>query len=782
MSALAKYPERKEAASPSEDRDLLLEIRTRRDEAQEADEDNANAAKHDLKFLSGDQWPDSIKQEREADDRPVVTENDLPQFVRQVVGDMRSQRPSIKVNPDGDGAEKEVAEIYTGLIRDIEAKAATKRPYITAGASAARCGIGHWRILTDYESDQSFDQCIKLEPIDNPFAVLWDPLATAITREDAGYCFVTFLLSEEEFKRQYPEAKVVDFESTESWANDWLDRSSNSVRVAEYWRKKPKKRKLVELGDGFIGFEDDLKRQGLLNAATAIRREREVDSFEVECIKTNGFEVLEEPSIWPTRHIPIVAVVGEEYNVGEKRVRHSVIRFAKDSQQMLNYWLSTQTEYVALQPKSPYIATAQQIAAYKTDWVEANIKNRPVLLYEHVNGVAPPQRAQPPLSASGIADQIMLTKEAMRSTTGIYDAGLGKKSNETSGVAIAQRQRESDVGTSEFLDNLAASIAYTGEIIVDLIPHIYDTARQVRVLSEDGAESFKDINQRMATPEGEKLVNALTRGKYAVTVTTGPSYTTKRQEAAESMLAFVQANPQAASIVLDLIAKNMDWPGAEQFAERFKKTLPPNLQPESDDPKEQEARQAAAAQAQEAEQVQKQMVALEMGEKEAAIMKTKAEAQKLLMPEAQKQPDPLEIQKQQAEHMLKASEIDIKAKELAIKEQELVLKQAELALRQQEIASQERIEMARMADQAAAREQEMNRAALEMHHQAAMSMQSKPQGEPNEEGEGSEGGRGGRSSDRGMEAVGMGLQAIAEVMGRPKQVQRGPNGEVTGIG
>ena len=629
MSALSHGQfDKPDTNQPEDDKGLLEEIRSRRDDAFDADQDNTVAAKDDLLKLSGDQWPENIRLEREGEERPCVTQNDLPQFVRQVVGDMRAQRPAIKVSPAGGGATKAVAEIYTGLIRGIEAKAATKRPYLGAGASAARCGIGHWRVLHDFENDKSFDQCIKIEPIDNPFSVLWDPLATNITRSDANYCFVTYLLTREAFKREYPDAQDIDFDSNEPWAGDWLDRSSNSVRVAEYWRKKPIKRTLIELGDGFVGYKDEMEKAGLLIGPVVIKRSRQVDSFEVECTKTNGFEVLEEPVKWPTKHIPIVAVVGEEFNVGEKRVRHSVIRFAKDSQQMLNYWLSAQTEYVALQPKAPYIATAKQVASYKADWQDANNKNRPVLVYD-ADPLAPgaPQRAQPPVSAQGITEQILMAKDAMRSTTGIYDAGLGKKSNETSGVAIAQRQRESDVGTSEFLDNFAASIAYTGEIIVDLIPHIYDTERQLMVLAEDGSESFEDVNKRMMTPEGEQIINALSNGEYAVTVSTGPSYTTKRQESAESMMMFVQANPQAAQYVLDLIAKNMDWPGAEQFAERFKKMLPPQLQPETDDPEEQQARAQAAQEGQKRADLEERAVVADISVKESTAAKNFASAE-----------------------------------------------------------------------------------------------------------------------------------------------------------
>jgi hypothetical protein len=358
-------------------------------------------------------------------------------------------------------------------------------------------------------------------------------------------------------------------------------------------------------------------------------------------VKTNGFEVLEKAQVFPSRFIPIIPVVGEEYSVGEHMVRHSVIRFAKDSQTIHNYWLSTQTEHLALQPKAPFVATAKQIQKYADVWKTANTSNHSVLIYD-VDPAAPnsrPMREQPPASSAAFSEQIARAGEGMKATTGIYAAGLGAQGNETSGKAIMARQREGDVGTFEFRDNLNASVEHTGRILVELIPVIYDTPRMVRILGEDGEEDFAEINKPSMDPQtGEqKVENNLKLGEYGVQVRSGPSYTTRRQEAAESMLQFVQTMPQAASMVMDLVAKNMDWPGADEFAERFKKMLPPNIQPETDDPEEQQERQQAAQAAQAQQQTQERMVNADIGEKEAKAAKSTADAQKAAAEAAQTQ-------------------------------------------------------------------------------------------------------------------------------------------------
>ena len=294
-----------------------------------------------------------------------------------------------------------------------------------------------------------------------------------------------------------------------------------------------------------------------------------------------------------------------------------------------------------MQPKAPYVATAKQVNKYADIWKTANTANHSVLIYD-VDKDAPtarPQREQPPASSSAFTEQVMRATDGMKATTGIYSASLGAQGNETSGKAIQARDRQGDVSTFEFRDNLDASVEHTGKILVDLIPIIYDTPRQQRILGEDGEEDFAEINKPSVDPQtGEPMVeNDLTRGEYAVHVRSGPSYTTRRQEAAESMLQFIQTSPQAATIVMDLVAKNMDWPGADEFAERFKKQLPPNLQPETDDPEEQQERQQAAQAAQEQQQVAQRAQNAEITETEAKAAKTMADARKSGMEAAQMQ-------------------------------------------------------------------------------------------------------------------------------------------------
>jgi hypothetical protein len=608
--------------------DLLKLARTRMAEAIEADRDNRLEEMDDLEKLVGKHWPEDIRREREAENKPCLTMNRLPQFVRQVTGDIRRMNPAIKVIPADRGASKEVADIYEGLIRQIEYASNASRIYERAAEQAAASSIGWFRILNDYESDDSFLQELKIKGIRNPLSVYCDPAAELPTREDAGFIFITEQMPRTAFDKAYPgkSAADVDMDASTDGLEHWQE--NDKVVVAEYYWKEPVEREIVLLKDGSV-----IDAEDFVAPMPAIKR-RKVKTHKVMWAKISGNDVLEGPQEQPCRHIPVVAVTGEEWHVGDRVHRSSVIRHAKDAQQMYNYWRSAQTEFAALQPKAPYKVTPKQIAGLETFWNQANQKNRPYLPYNPDEKAPPPQREAPPISSQAMAEQTMLAGEDMKATTGIYDSALGNASNEKSGVAIRQRQMESDVSTSIYSDNMGEAIATAGRILIDMIPKVYDTQRVVRIMGDDDQEQMVEINGQMmqAGPDGMPVsmpVNDLTIGKYDIRVAVGPNYATRRQETAEGMLEFIRVVPGAASVTGDLIAKSMDWPDAEKFSERLKMALPPQFR-DPDDMSPEEQQQMQQAMQQQAMQAQMQQAAqqTEMRKADAEAVEAEADAQK----------------------------------------------------------------------------------------------------------------------------------------------------------
>ena len=570
----------------------------------------------DLRFYAGSpdnqfQWPADVLATRGSvqgqtiNARPCLTINKLPQHVRQVTNDQRQNRPSGKVIPVDDKADVEVAEIYDGLVRHIEYISDADVAYDTACENQVSYGEGYIRLLTEYCDDNSFDQDIKIGRIRNSFSVYMDPTIQDPCGSDAQWCFITEDLTKEEYERQFPDAQPISSMMQQGVGNasisQWV--SENTVRIAEYFYIEHEKATLNLYYGNVSAMKGSLEDQDMANRGMKPIRSRVVDVKKVKWCKINGFEVLESQD-WAGSSIPVVRVVGNEFEIDGRIYVSGIVRNAKDAQRMYNYWVSQEAEMLALAPKAPFIGYGGQFEGYETQWKTANTTNWPYLevnpdVTDGAGSVLPlPQRAAPPLAQTGLIQAKMGASDDIKGTTGQYDSSLGQTSNERSGKAILAREKQADVGTYHYVDNLARAVRYITRQIVDLIPKIYDTERIARIVAEDGETSTIKVNPNQSMPVNkivdqqgivlEKIYN-MGVGKYDVCVTTGPSYMTKRQEALEAMAQLLQGNPELWTVAGDLFIKNMDWPGAQEMSKRFAKTIDPKIMEGGDDSPEMQA-------------------------------------------------------------------------------------------------------------------------------------------------------------------------------------------------
>jgi hypothetical protein len=629
---------------------LLAEARSRLRMAIDAYSETREDELDDLRFYAGSpdnnfQWPQDVLSARGTiqgevgNARPTLTINKLPQHVKQVTNEQRMNRPGIKVIPSDEEAAEEVAEVYNGVIRHIEYISDADVAYDTACENQVAYGEGYVRLLTEYCDENSFDQDIKIGRIRNSFSVYMDPMIQDPTGADARWCFITEDLTKQEYERLYPNAAPITTlmslgvgdQSISQWINE------NTVRIAEYFYIEHEKRKL-NLYPGnqtaFDGSPEDKTFKMMFGRPT---RQRESTIRKVKWCKINGYEILEE-SEWAGKYIPVVRVIGNEFEIDGRMYVSGLVRNAKDAQRMYNYWVSQEAEMLALAPKAPFIGYGGQFEGYETQWKTANTKNWPYLevnpdVTDGQGAVLPlPQRAQPPMASSGLLQAKAGASEDIKSATGQYNASLGMTSNERSGKAILARQREGDIGTYHYVDNLARAIRHVGRQLIDLIPKIYDTQRIARIVGEDGESDMVKINPMQPEPvrkimdeEGntiDKIYNPAV-GKYDVRVVTGPGYATKRQEALESMAQLLQGNPQLWQVAGDLFVKNMDWPGADDLAARLARTIDPKIlnAEEDEDPALQAANMQIQAMGQEMEQMHQmlQQVSQSMEARDLAI-------------------------------------------------------------------------------------------------------------------------------------------------------------------
>lgn len=666
------------ASNVAKDDSVLSVMRSRMTMAISALSGTRDSELDDLRFYAGSpdnqwQWPNDVLQTRGSSQGPVVsarpclTINKLPQHVKQITNEQRMNRPTIKVLPVDDKSDIEMADVFNGVIRHIEYTSDADVAYDTACENQVTYGEGYLRILTEYCDDTSFDQEIKIGRIRNSFSVYMDPMIQDPAGADARWCFITDDMTKDEYERAYPKASPISTLTArgigDSSINQWI--SETTVRVAEYFYIECEKATL-NLYPGnhtaFTGTPEDSLLRAMFGKPL---RSRQSDRERVKWCKTNGYEILEE-SEWAGSFIPVVRVVGNEFEVDGQLYVSGLVRNAKDAQRMYNYWCSQEAEMLALAPKAPFIGYGGQFEGYEQQWKTANTQNWPYLevnpdVTDGQGAVLPlPQRAQPPMASSGLLQAKAGASEDIKSTTGQYNASLGMTSNERSGKAILARQRESDVGTYHYADNLARAVRHIGRQLVDLIPKIYDTARVARILGEDGEPSTVKMNpdqeepvKKIMGPGGvvvDKIYNPRV-GKYDVRVITGPGYATKRQEALESMAQLLQGNPQLWQVAGDLFVKNMDWPGAQDLAKRLQKMLDPKVMADEDNPALVAANQQMEAMNAEMQQmfkmlqnVQQSMEAKEMHIKqfEAEIKAYQAETQRISAVQAGMSPEQIQ--------------------------------------------------------------------------------------------------------------------------------------------
>lgn len=648
----------------------------------EREQENIDAAYDDLKFRAGEQWDASALQVRKG--RPTLTINRIPQFIRQVTGDMRQMRPSIKAVPVDSRGDKDTAETIAGMIRYIENRSDAAGIYMSGAESQVACGIGHWKVKKEYADGTTFNQELRIIGIDDQVAVACDPDAKLPMKEDAKWWLIPVDISRESFKEEYPDATVEDFDDAKhAEAEGWFDQ--DFIRIAEYWVKKPAKRILALLPDGGISDLTDKDEAERVEIGKLAKRVESRDSFKVCRYLITAAHVLEETD-WPGMNIPIIPVIGEEVKIGKRTVRHGLTRFARDPQRMVNYYSSAEAEVVALQPKSPWLATRKNVEKDMDQWSTANTEAHSVLLWtpDPANGNQAPQRIQPAVSSQGISEGLDRAVADMKGVIGIYDAGLGNRSNETSGKAILARQREGDVGTFIYIDNWSRSIKRTGSIIIDMLPHVYDTERMVRIMGEDGKVDLKWINKPTGLQEmdpqtgqprqAQKIENDVTVGAYDVVLETGPSYSTKREEAKENMTEFVRSAPDTAPVIMDLVAKAQDWPLADEISKRLEAVAPAPVQKLIAKQKRERGEEEQPDPPSQAEQMQQAAAQEELKKLQLENAKLMAEIQKI-QTEGQGGPDPVAMTKAQGEQQRIAIDAQRAQLEFASMEREMAFKE-----------------------------------------------------------------------------------------------------------
>lgn len=583
-----------------------------------SDNDSSNRveALDDLKFAGGDQWPVEIQNSRLLESRPYLTINKIDAYCRQITNQQRQQRPRMKAHGMNNDSDEKVAEIITGICRHIENQSDADSAYDNAFDFAVRMGWGFWRITHDYPRPDSFDQEIYIKRIENPFMVYFDPNSNEPDGSDAEKCLITEVISKEAFRKMYPGADDgggFTPRGTGDSQSEWITRED--IRVAEYFYTERKRMKLLLLSDGTTCYEDEKPKETVMqDAGIYVVSKRETIKKQIKWCKLTGMQILEQRD-WAGSYIPVVPVYGQQLIVDSKKKKFGLTRMAKDPQRMYNFWSTALTESVALAPKAKFLLAEGQDEGHEMEWNQANIKSMPVLRYKQTDSegrTAPvPTRIQPEPPPAGMVTALQGLDGDLKAVVGIYDPSQLPNGNQ-SGKAINGMQQQTDMTNFHYYDNLTRSIRQTGRIIVDLIPHIYDKERVLRIIGADGKGELVTLNQPNVDDQGvEKVLNDVTVGQYDVVMETGPGYASKRQEAFDSMVQMLSVDPTLMQTAGDLIFRNSDFPGADIIADRLA-AANPMAQIDEKSPVPPQVQMQLAQSQQTIQQLQQQIQAMQM--------------------------------------------------------------------------------------------------------------------------------------------------------------------------
>jgi len=548
-------PEEKQPTKQFED---FLQARLKEFQAaSEAESASRTKCLDDLRFSTGDQWDANIRSRRERKNKPCLTMDQLQQSVRIVCNEYRQQRPALEVNPVGDEADVETAEILQGLVRHIEVNSDAEIAYDGAHESVVRIGFGSWRLLSDYADDETDEQEIFVEPIRDHFSVYWQAGAS---QQKAKHCFVVSDVPKETYSEDFSESELslANFTGVGNVPPEWM--SKDTVRVAEYFQVTEEK---VE------GKKRPVKK--------------------VKWWKFNAIEILEGPTDLPGTSIPVFTAYGDDIDVDGQRYLAGLIRNGKDAQRFKNFMVSKAAETVALAPQAPWLVAEGQ-TIMENDWANANTGDIEVLYYRQtdVGGKPAPvpqrQTVEPPIQA--IQQLVQQAGLDLKSALGIYDPSLGQRKGDESGKAIERLQTQGAVSTFNYSDNVARTMRRFGRVLLQWIRDKYDVPRVRRIIKPDGSVSQvvthngaeqKAAAEKLLTEKIKKIYD-IGVGRYDVTVAVGPSYQTKRQEAAATQLDLMKTlPPPMAANIADITVGNMDIPQSKDIAERLKRMIDPKI-------------------------------------------------------------------------------------------------------------------------------------------------------------------------------------------------------------
>ena len=660
------------------DHDIIV---TQLEHDQSDEKDARDLSREDQHFLHDvdGMWEDDIVTK--FGDRPRYTFDMVSHQIDNIAGEIEQNEFQAKVDALGSGASKDTAKVLNGLIRNIQVSSNASRTYQRAGKKMIQIGFDAWRVISDFESEKSFKQVLKIQKVDNAINRIWfDSNSVEEDRSDARWVFDLRALNKSVYKDRFPKGKEQSL--SEGNSNAISDSSINQrevIVVAEILYKKEVTKMVIEFSDGSM-FEDDDKLKGrmddlLAQGITPVREPKPRKSFEVKSRWFDAGGWLSEEQDTPFKLLPVCPIYGDFDVLDNKISYQGKTRKLIDPQRVLNYAESRKIEEGAISPRAKIWMTETQASGHETELEQMNVSANPVQLYTFdKDNPSPPFPTPGPQVNQSLSETSASMQQMIQTSTNQH---TDPQRSLVSGVALERAENKGNTSNIKYHNSLMVGIQYTCQVLMGAIPVVYDTRdRQIRILEEDGSADIVTINTTIRDAKTNELValNDLSIGDFDVTCSVGAAFKNRQQEAVNAQLRLGEIAPEVIASGMDVLIGNIQAPGMGILQERARKQLfDAGIIPESQwtDEEKQEVEEEIARLQQEQEQAGQQVDPIQ----EAVVADAASQI------ESRQNQDQIDIAKLQADLEKQQQDFFVKQEELAIKREEQDRKNSETTIK-----------------------------------------------------------------------------------------------------
>lgn len=518
--------------------------------------------------------------------KPVLECNTLEAYISRLRGEFYKQEPSVEVMSDYDSkVDPQTLDVVEGHIRHILNNSDNNAVEYNVYTDMLAGGFSVLEVSTEYAHSMSMKQVIKVERVFDPTLCGFDPLARLSHKGDGRFCFKIYPKTKKEFQSEFPDINISDIKfSKDQEGFNWSYNTNTEdiLLIVDYYEKKKKSVKIVQLADGQTLKEDDYKK--MLEEWTDITQPPVVSDARRTTIETIcRYRVIEDQVIeyieTDYSMLPLVFADGNSVFIREngngalQQHTRPYPYHARGTQKLKNFAMQTLANELENMVQHKWIAAEESIPekqefveAYKNPQLPSNIIYKAFMDNDTNKPIPSPQPVVRAPMPPELAATLGMTDQLTQTILGSYDASLGINNNQLSGIAIIEAATQSNAAAMPFIAGFMHAWNQVAQILIGLLPKYYNTPRTIPVMTADGKKSYQVINQPGA-PSLQYEDNTLN-----VRVEAGPNFSVQKSKALQQMIALAQAMPGFAEFInkvgLEELLSNLEIKGIEQLRDK----------------------------------------------------------------------------------------------------------------------------------------------------------------------------------------------------------------------